>query len=1279
MDGRRTATRAAAVVLACWLAPWLAFPTALGEPWVQGAPPASPLTKHVILLFSESASLPTNAASERALREAMDSDASLRIEYHYEFLDLRRFGGADYAERLTTFLSDKYKGRPVDLVVPIGPGALSYVVRHGQTMFPGVPVVFCNVLPSEERMLKPGTGAGVAVRFESLPTLEAALRMQPGVKKVVVVSGLSDLDKAESLLMRRGWEKLEGRVAFESWEGLSVRNLVSKVAALAPDTVVFYCDVYQDGEGRFFVPSDVVSLISPACKVPIYGVSSACMGLGIVGGYLYDYAGGGTLAGKAALEVLHGAAPASIRLPAGDLVAPTYDARELKRFGIRESALPQGSRVRFKVPSVWAQRPWLVVGVFAFAVGETLLLVVVIVALVKRRRAEAEARDSEARLSLAAASAQMGFWEWRADWKEIWASPPMAALFGLQDAPKLNWSAVDDVIHPEDLQRVRESRQRALSEPGQHSTPEYRVLRPDGGVRWISTRGASFLGPSGKVERLVGVTMDITERKEAEERLRASEERYRAFLTYSTEGVCRYEARGGFPVSLPEEEQVARMYESAFVAECNEAFAKMLGRASAEEMVGLGLAEVLPSSDPRNVEYLRAFIRNGYRMLDAESFKLDAQGNTHCVSSSAVGIVKDGRLVQVWSIQRDITERKRVETALRENEARFRSLFEQSPIGIYRTTPDGRILAANPALIRKLGYGSLEELAARNLESAGYAPSYPREEFKRCLERDGEVRGFEATWTTKSGGTLEVRENARAIRDSEGSILYYEGTAEDVTDQRRAERALGESETRYRDLFEAAMDGMAVADAETGILVECNGALLAMVGRTRDELIGHPQAVLHPPQKPFSGLMGSFARRRANPNSGSIEDKLLHKDGSLRDVEVKAALFDMGGRPHLLGIFRDVTERKRTEAALRESQAQLISLVESTNDLIWSVDAQNFGLLTFNDALRRYFLEASGLKIRVGMTPAELLPPEFARQWVEFYTRVLREGPFTTEYKTSSGTRTLSLSFNLVKQGTEVIGISVFGGDITERRRAELEAQELRQELSHVTRVTMMGELTASLAHELNQPLTAIRTNAQAAQHLLSQGALDAGEFGEILADIVADDQRASEIIRHMRGVLKKGEFETQILDLNELILEVATLVRPDAALRDVKMTLDLAPGLPTVRGDRVQLQQVLLNLMVNGIDAMKDLDARMLTVRTWAQSDGEVWARVRDSGGGIREGQLARIFDPFVTTKPEGMGMGLSICRSIVQAHGGRIWAENAPERGASLTVVLPAAEEKG
>jgi signal transduction histidine kinase/integral membrane sensor domain MASE1 len=243
------------------------------------------------------------------------------------------------------------------------------------------------------------------------------------------------------------------------------------------------------------------------------------------------------------------------------------------------------------------------------------------------------------------------------------------------------------------------------------------------------------------------------------------------------------------------------------------------------------------------------------------------------------------------------------------------------------------------------------------------------------------------------------------------------------------------------------------------------------------------------------------------------------------------------------------------------------------------------------------------------------------------------------------------------------------------RRKAELELNRERQKIAAMARLSSMGELTASLAHQLNQPLTGIRSNAEAAQRFIDSGRATLAELREIMLDIVDDNQRASDVIWRVRELLGRSEWSPRELDANALVRDVTALMASDALLRNVRLQLDLAPGSVLVRGNRVDLEQVLLNVITNAMDAVAEnpVPERMVVMQTACGDDGLVHVTVRDRGAGLPDGVADRIFEPFVTTKANGMGMGLAVARSLVDNHGGSIRAANQPGGGAVVTISIP------
>jgi two-component system, LuxR family, sensor kinase FixL len=269
------------------------------------------------------------------------------------------------------------------------------------------------------------------------------------------------------------------------------------------------------------------------------------------------------------------------------------------------------------------------------------------------------------------------------------------------------------------------------------------------------------------------------------------------------------------------------------------------------------------------------------------------------------------------------------------------------------------------------------------------------------------------------------------------------------------------------------------------------------------------------------------------------------------------------------------------------------------------------------------------------------------------------------------------VSHGSVRLGRDGKAATVWGvtADVTAPVRAELDAEVNRNELAHLSRVAMLGQLSGSIAHELNQPLTAILSNAQAALRFTSAPTVDLEGVREILRDIVADDQRAGEVIWRLRALFERGEAKSEPLVTGTLVRDVVRMLRSDLISRNVNVTLDLDPTLPAIHGDAVQLQQVLLNLIFNACEAMANSErsARALLIRTELSAPAQVAVSVVDGGPGIAPERLQKIFEPFVSSKPLGIGLGLVISRSIVAAHGGRLWCANNEVRGATFTFTIP------
>jgi signal transduction histidine kinase len=386
-------------------------------------------------------------------------------------------------------------------------------------------------------------------------------------------------------------------------------------------------------------------------------------------------------------------------------------------------------------------------------------------------------------------------------------------------------------------------------------------------------------------------------------------------------------------------------------------------------------------------------------------------------------------------------------------------------------------------------------------------------------------------------------------------------------------------------------------------------------------------------------------------------------------------------------VFGNALARKESEDALRENEGMKAAILDSLDSGIAVLNRQG-ALIALNRAWTRSAPEWTALGIEVAGGTNYLNLCEEAARHGETHAADLLAGilsvlggsrplfRFECAATTPAGERWLALT--VAALGRPEGGVIVSSTDVTERKRAEMEVQRSREELAHFTRVSAMGELTASIAHELNQPLAGILANAEAARQFLNLTPPPLHEVQSILADIVEDDLRAADVIKRLRELLRKGKTEMTLVDLHVVVLDVVRLLGSDFIIREVRLRLDLDAAAAVVKGDRVQLQQVVLNLLLNAMDAMTDAGPgdRTLVVRTRSVDERVVRLSVEDNGPGFRPGAQSLVFEPFYTTKPGGMGMGLAITRSIVAAHGGSITAEGNRPQGAIFHVALPLAE---
>jgi len=493
-----------------------------------------------------------------------------------------------------------------------------------------------------------------------------------------------------------------------------------------------------------------------------------------------------------------------------------------------------------------------------------------------------------------------------------------------------------------------------------------------------------------------------------------------------------------------------------------------------------------------------------------------------------------------------------------------------------------------------------------------------------------------------------------------------------------------ETNDRFRRAVDSAPLLMCLLDPDLkGVYF--NHEWLTFTGRPQTDLLGDQWLTdIHPQDRDRC----IETCRKASDTAGKfeVECRLQRSDGEFRYVRNTGVpqFSDDGRLENYLTTSVDISARKAAEDALRHAELRCRAVFGPSLGNVAVIDCAG-RIIGMNDGWLRFARQQGGRLRAVGVGVNYLDVCQQAIKTGDHDAPAAYQGildvlngstqEFSLEYRCP--TRAEEMWFEMIVHPLlrHEGGAIVTHLNITNRRRAELQAQTLLHELAHVSRVAVLGELTASFAHELSQPLTAIQTHAQAAMRMLSEKKHTLAEVQELLSDIIADNVRAGKILQQLRALLKKDRVRLKSLKLNKLIRDVADLLHDEAVLKKVKVTLHLDPALPRVLGERVQLQQIILNLMVNGFEAMrkKNIHKRELTIETSMTGSDQVTILVRDTGPGILENQIDRIFEPFFTTKPEGLGMGLAICRSMVELHGGKISVANNPEKGVTFRVVLP------
>jgi PAS domain S-box-containing protein len=620
-----------------------------------------------------------------------------------------------------------------------------------------------------------------------------------------------------------------------------------------------------------------------------------------------------------------------------------------------------------------------------------------------------------------------------------------------------------------------------------------------------------------------------------------------------------------------------------------------------------------------------------------------------------------------------IEERATGETERRESESRFRIVADSAPVLIWMAGVDKLCTFFNKPWLTFTGRSLEQEMGN------GWAEGVHPDDLQRCLKIYTDAfdarKAFVMQYRLRryDGEYRWISDQGVARYDSNGKFSGYIGSCVDITDLIKKDEALREFEERVVLAAEATHHGVWELDTSTNELWMSDKARSLFQFDPEARL---DEAMLRARVHPDDRALRDSAVKHAIETQGeyAIEYRVLLPDGTLRWISGRGRCVTgkHGKGKRLIGVSVDITPQKEAQDLFRLA-------AEGSHLGVWHWD-EMAKTLTWDGATRDMFGISTDGAITID-TFYRALHPDDAERVKQTWRRALElRLPYQIEFRTQRTDGTIrwvdARGRGYYDEAGKPLSMTGVAFDITDRKEAELAAQRNREDLSHLSRVGAMGELAASIAHELNQPLSGIVSNAGAGQRFIDRGDVSLAELRELLADISADGRRAGDVIRGIQGMVKKGASTKKQVNLNDLVMNVVQMVRPNAMLHSCELGTFLDPCLPTVEGDPVQLQQVLLNLVINAFDAMRDTtpSSRKVAIATERNGDATIRISVRDYGTGITEEVRERMFDQFFTTKGKGLGMGLAIVRSIVKSHGGTITAENVDDGGARFHFTLPA-----
>jgi len=868
------------------------------------------------------------------------------------------------------------------------------------------------------------------------------------------------------------------------------------------------------------------------------------------------------------------------------------------------------------------------------------------------RQTERELREGEARYRTIVETALEGICIADPEEKITFVNKGFAQMLGFSPE-ELIGQTVQMLVSEEDWKKVRQETKKRRR--GETSRYELTLLGKGGIARSVIVSAAPLFGVDGEYLGSIGIFTDITELRQAEQALRESEEKYRNLVERANDAIV--------------------IIQDGLIKYVNPAVAKMWG-GSVEDMLNNRFIDyVHPTELPQVLGRYQRRLAGEEVPSRYETVLLRKDGSKLYAEIDAGVIPYEGKPAD-FVIIRDVTERKQAEEKIRLQQAYFQQLFEASPDAIALLDEADRVVNVNRAFEELFGY-QIEEIKGRGINEL-IVPEDRHEEASHLsqLSLQGRAVRKETVRKRKDGRLVDVSIVGYPVRFDNQTVGVY-AIYRDITERKQAEEALRRSEEKYRTLVENADIGICrVTPGAEGRHLEVNPAMSRMLGYSREELLEKSIAEMYLDPADRKRVSDEICAR------GSFKGKinLRRKDGTPIVVYLTgtAVRDEKGEVKYIDTILEDITERKQAQEELQRRQEQLQRILDSSGESIVFIDLKGI-IIETNQRTAEMFGYTSREELR-GKNALELIAPRDHERIKANMARVIKQG-ITLRNVEYAGHRVdgsefpIELTTAVLRDASgKPIGHVSIASDITERRQAERREKELQRELNLSSRLAAVGELASGVAHEINNPLTAVIGFSEL---LMSRDVPP--EIKQDLRIINENAQRVARIVKNLLTFARQSKPGREYVDINSLVTQVLELRAYQMQNNNIEVSTQLAPELPRTMADPGQLQQVFLNIVINAEQAMRETqNKRRLLVKT-ERVGNFIRVSFKDTGPGIPPENLDKIFDPFFTTKEvgEGTGLGLSISYGVIKEHGGRIYAKSKPGQGATFVVELPIVAE--